>query len=357
MSNGSYYFKVSASIPVILFFILISSSKISAQNITHGDTVTLGTGFAFTWVETDAQNTPVRIGISLSQSAITNPVPGGKIINFPATASDSLFKHTLFGYAPSGHGPTGVYNVPHYDFHFYMITSQERETIPQETDNVPIPPAFMPERFVPIEGFFSVFQMGVHFVDSLADELHGSPFDETLIYGFYQAKMIFIEPMITIDFLLTQPDTLIPIVQPAAYQKTAYYPESYVIRYNQQNNLFEIIITDFVLRNGVTSTDNYADERLPEDYILYQNYPNPFNPSTTIRYGLNSESSVSIEVFNTLGELVDVLTEEVKVPGTHSINWNPGAEISSGIYFYKMKAVSLSDGKSYSTSRKMLMLR
>jgi hypothetical protein len=91
----------------------------------------------------------------------------------------------------------------------------------------------------------------------------------------------------------------------------------------------------------------------PSDFILYQNYPNPFNPSTTIRYttpnvtlspdhnGINSVegSRVQLKVFDVLGNEVATLVNEEKPAGLYNVEFRvKNAELSSGIYFYKLTA-------------------
>lgn len=76
---------------------------------------------------------------------------------------------------------------------------------------------------------------------------------------------------------------------------------------------------------------------IPSAYELSQNYPNPFNPSTSIQYALPKTGQVSIVLFNTLGQKVKTLVDEVKQAGTHRIRLN-ATELPSGIYFYKIVA-------------------
>ncbi len=75
-------------------------------------------------------------------------------------------------------------------------------------------------------------------------------------------------------------------------------------------------------------------------FELLQNWPNPFNPTTTISYRLSKRSSVSIEVFNLLGQRVRQLVRETKPVGLHSVVWDGrddgGAMVASGIYLYKL---------------------
>ncbi|MCW9094679.1 MAG: hypothetical protein OQJ74_02420, partial [Ignavibacteriaceae bacterium] len=75
----------------------------------------------------------------------------------------------------------------------------------------------------------------------------------------------------------------------------------------------------------------------PKEYTLYQNYPNPFNPTTTIKFSLPFESNVQITVYNILGELVDVVVDELKEVGFHNYVWN-ASNLTSGIYIYTIDA-------------------
>jgi hypothetical protein len=94
----------------------------------------------------------------------------------------------------------------------------------------------------------------------------------------------------------------------------------------------------------------------PKEYTLYQNYPNPFNPVTTIKYSLPFESKVRIAVYNVLGEMVGVMVDEVKEVGFHDFNWN-ASNRASGIYIYTIEAKSVSGDKSFSSVKKMILLK
>ena len=86
-----------------------------------------------------------------------------------------------------------------------------------------------------------------------------------------------------------------------------------------------------------------------------QNYPNPFNPGTTIRYQLPEQQFVKIEIFNSLGEVVNTIVNQNQTAGEYSINWNgrnsSGQSLASGIYIYRIKAGSFVD------SKKMMLLK
>lgn len=83
---------------------------------------------------------------------------------------------------------------------------------------------------------------------------------------------------------------------------------------------------------------------IPQTYTVFQNYPNPFNPGTTIRYDLPEQSDVKITIFNILGQ---TLQEEVRVnqyPGIYNYVFN-GSNLTSGVYFYRIKSNSFTDTK------------
>jgi hypothetical protein len=92
------------------------------------------------------------------------------------------------------------------------------------------------------------------------------------------------------------------------------------------------------------------------NYALEQNYPNPFNPITKINFTIPEESSVKLIVYNTIGQAVNTLIDEVTAAGTHEVLWN-GLEASSGIYFYTIDVSSLESDKSYKSTRKMILLK
>jgi len=82
----------------------------------------------------------------------------------------------------------------------------------------------------------------------------------------------------------------------------------------------------------------------PAKYALTQNYPNPFNPSTAISFSLPATEKVTLKVFNTVGEEVAILVDEIKEAGTHKVNWD-ATGLTSGIYFYQLKTEYFSDIK------------
>ncbi|MFC1540848.1 C10 family peptidase [Candidatus Latescibacterota bacterium] len=76
---------------------------------------------------------------------------------------------------------------------------------------------------------------------------------------------------------------------------------------------------------------------LPMMYDLKQNVPNPFNPSTKIYFSVPAEGHVSLEVFNLLGQRVDILVSEILPPGNRSTIWN-ATNVPAGSYFCRLRS-------------------
>jgi uncharacterized protein (DUF362 family) len=99
-----------------------------------------------------------------------------------------------------------------------------------------------------------------------------------------------------------------------------------------------------------TSIDHTPIARKPEAFVLHQNYPNPFNPSTSIEFLLPKSGNARLEIYNSRGEIVDVLLDRYCRKGSHLVNWKTGNR-ASGTYFYRLRF------GSFSETRRMLLLK
>ena len=88
---------------------------------------------------------------------------------------------------------------------------------------------------------------------------------------------------------------------------------------------------------------------LPKNFQIYQNFPNPFNPQTRIRFELPKQELTRITIYNITGQVVKTLVNGKLKPGYHEIVWDglndQGLKISSGIYYYQIKAGSFKQVK------------
>jgi hypothetical protein len=98
-----------------------------------------------------------------------------------------------------------------------------------------------------------------------------------------------------------------------------------------------------------------AEVNVPEVFVLSQNYPNPFNPSTNIKFSLPVDSKIRINLFNTLGEKIDVLAEGEFSVGYHEISFD-AASLANGVYYYTLSAEG-NDGSSFVSTKKMVLLK
>ncbi|MDX9858276.1 MAG: T9SS type A sorting domain-containing protein [candidate division Zixibacteria bacterium] len=80
---------------------------------------------------------------------------------------------------------------------------------------------------------------------------------------------------------------------------------------------------------------------LADSYQLFENYPNPFNPTTTITYYLPQATHTRVQVFNTLGQRVTTLVDQVQGSGSHAVVWDgtdqAGRIVASGTYYYRLE--------------------
>ncbi|MDH4156031.1 MAG: right-handed parallel beta-helix repeat-containing protein [candidate division Zixibacteria bacterium] len=97
------------------------------------------------------------------------------------------------------------------------------------------------------------------------------------------------------------------------------------------------------------------DAAKPYTFSLSQNYPNPFNPATAIGYSIAVRSQVELTVYNILGQTVIPLVDGEQSAGNYTVIWDGtnrrGERVSSGVYFYRIKAGRFND------SRKMILLK
>lgn len=221
-----------------------------AFGITYwGKRVTVGKGYAQTYVEVSSKEA-VSFGVALSPLALEGlphqmkeyklPLPSYKI---------SPYKLITIDWNPHGHEPGGVYDRPHFDYHFYLISDAFRQTITCQGADAAVcvktpEEAQIPTHYAPTpEG---VPQMGWHWVDLLAPEFNGGIFTRTFIYGYYDGSLAFIEPMVTTDYLKSKATSLNAIRQPQVFPYDGFYPTSYKVFFDQALKLHKVELRSFI---------------------------------------------------------------------------------------------------------------
>lgn len=250
----------------------------------------IGNGTVRTYVLYDPANraVPIEVGVALSARALEGlpaPVTGHgatdamsshfdtheRLLALPAE-NRTPYQFIQFNWNPGGHEPPGVYDQPHFDFHFWTTSNDVRESI------VPDNPDFgVKGGKLPAEQFRSRFyvdastaaqapaaavtvpKMGMHWLDVRSPELQGmtghpelaKQFTKTFIYGSWNGEFVFDEPMITRDYVAakktaTDPavrDEIIEMPTPARRQIAGYYPRAYRISYDPETNEYRIALT------------------------------------------------------------------------------------------------------------------
>ncbi|MCB5224012.1 MAG: T9SS type A sorting domain-containing protein [Candidatus Cloacimonadaceae bacterium] len=116
------------------------------------------------------------------------------------------------------------------------------------------------------------------------------------------------------------------------------------------------VTTGEIMLRAIVEYSTANDDNVTPVYVLDAvNYPNPFNPETTIAYSIPKAGNASLKIYNTKGQLVRTLVDDVRDSGNHSVVWNgcdnEGRSVSSGLYFYRLS----SDGNT--VTRKMLLAK
>lgn len=96
-----------------------------------------------------------------------------------------------------------------------------------------------------------------------------------------------------------------------------------------------------ILKKKLLPVGVHDEPMIIDNFELFQNYPNPFNPTTNISYQLSEESIVRLSIFNSLGEEIKILVNELQKPDKYNVIWNSenthNQQVSSGIYFFRIK--------------------
>jgi hypothetical protein len=218
----------------------------AAETRVMGNAVRVGQGQAAVSVELSKSSYPTSLGIELSEASLRGLSDGDESFELPipAAVQTAPVQHIVLNWNHAGHIPPGIYTVPHFDLHFYMISEEERSKISCTGEDLARCQATVPAEFVPADYIAAPggeeAGMGSHWVDPGFPEFHGGTFTRSFIYGFYDGKMNFLEPMFTVAYLKTHPNETVEIKQPQAFQKAGYYPKTYSIRYNAETKTFRI---------------------------------------------------------------------------------------------------------------------
>lgn len=122
----------------------------------------------------------------------------------------------------------------------------------------------------------------------------------------------------------TTPDSAVIIIQSFATGQSS----------SGTNVAFLIDNMAFVTNPSTSIVEETNQTSFSNDFGVY---PNPFTTTTNIRYTLNQNEMVSLQVFDAQGRLVSNLVNENQVAGQHQVQFD-GTNLESGVYFYRLNA-------------------
>jgi len=140
-----------------------------------------------------------RLGVTIDRAAFAS-LPA-KETRVDLVTNRAPFRLVEIDWHPHGHPPKGIYTVPHFDAHFYVIPKSERDAI---AFAAPGTAAKAPDAIVPM-GYMTDGtvepQMGMHYVSPAEPEFHGKPFMATQIWGYNKGHLAFVEAMFSLKFV------------------------------------------------------------------------------------------------------------------------------------------------------------
>ncbi len=263
----------------------------SGTSALEGPEVPVGNGTARMFVELGPHGEPRALGIALTEAALTGlatrmnttsrcfdkngdgTVSHGEclgdyqadlVLPAGATGLGLPVRWATVNWNPEGHMQPAppVWSAAHFDFHFFMVepaliqgirTGPCAEFIHCEDSvraGTPLPERHVPDGYIDVGA--AVAAMGNHLVDArdpeLADPTLG--FSRTFIYGAYDGKLIFLEPMVSHAFLSSRPQQCTPVRPPKAFATAGYYPTSYCVRHDAATATYRVTLEGLVYRQA-----------------------------------------------------------------------------------------------------------
>lgn len=177
------------------------------------------------------------------------------------THADIPYKWVLFNWNPVGHIPPGIYDVPHFDIHFYIDTIANVFALdvgpcgPEfvrcdqfERATKPLPANYMPPDYINVDAVAPA--MGNHLIDPTGPEFNGEQWKRNWIYGVYDGDITFYEEMVTLAHLKSRPNACNPVKSPPAVSKSGFYPGQSCIRYDAATDTYAVSMEGFSYREA-----------------------------------------------------------------------------------------------------------
>ena len=241
--------------------IIATAGSAAAQGksgVFEGTSVRIGHGTAHTVVRADKSGKIASVSVVFTPGmleGLPQATKGGDpdfpyLLPMPKRGPKTVFDHVVINWESEGHPPSHVYDVPHFDFHFYLVSYATQLKVAFKDDKESGDPSQRPAAELMPVGYIlppgtAVSKMGVHAVNPGAQEFHKQPFTATFIYGYYNKEQTFIEPMASLAFLKSKPTFSSPISRPASFSKQGLYPSAYGVKYDGGRKVYEVALTEF----------------------------------------------------------------------------------------------------------------
>jgi hypothetical protein len=261
-----------------------------ADDIVLGAEAPLGEGSVASFARFDREGTPEAIGLLFSAATLkslptertdqhhcfdldgdgaiapdSECVPTHeRVIPLPSEASrraDIPFKWVLLNWNPVGHIPPGIYDVPHFDIHFYIESIENTFAIadgPCGPEHVrcdqferamrPVPSNYTHPDFQNVQA--AAPAMGNHLIDTSAHEFQDTAFDRSWIFGTYDGHITFYEEMVALDYLAGRRDACHDIKLPEAFEAAGYYPTRSCYKFDPEAGTQAVSMEGFVYREA-----------------------------------------------------------------------------------------------------------
>lgn len=243
--------------------------------VVMGSSGTLFGAQASSWVRLDTRGAVQEVGVTLPMAGVAAaPLPSASDappteanmmamimangptlrLEFPAVVKDTTFLDHLDLYWEAFGHPPERYLTPHFDLHFFGVTSAAVDRIdcknltPPDLALTPagfapaVPPGADPAAIcVPLMGFhgFALSEF------SGPGKFRPGLFDHTLISGFYNNAYLFTEPMVTRAFMMSRQEFSSALSRPQTVGRSTRYPTQMTMTHDERANAYQLVYSGF----------------------------------------------------------------------------------------------------------------
>jgi hypothetical protein len=262
------------------------------SSITVYNTLKLGDGFVRSVYRRAPNGSPRMIGVAVSKRAMetlpTKPrhdastcfdlngddkldtlteCAGGteRVLWFPPLKG-LPFQWMMFNWQPIGHAPPAVFDVPHFDLHYFIQDFEARNLIRTgpcgllmnckdfARSQLPVPEKLRPEGF---SAPGAAGRMGSHIADTQAPPFTAGPLTQAFAYGTYDAHISFWEPVVSPKWLVDEKPnhSCLTIKWAPEVELSAYYPHAACATYRHLHSDYLMTLEDFEYRKAAAETE------------------------------------------------------------------------------------------------------